>query len=108
MPHLYPSICQEHLGCSHDLVIVNSAAMNTGAHIHVDKLTQIRGEWMNSAFAFLLHKLQKPKVGFPSTSALPTPVDKMKQYILKAIYFLSKYNSIARYLADYEEVRRSQ
>ena len=63
---------------------------------------------MNSAFAFLLHELQKPKVGFPSTSALPIPVDKMKQYILKTIYFLSKHNTISRYLAADEEVRCSR
>lgn len=42
---------------------------------------------MNSAFAFLLHELQKPKFGFRSASALPNPADEMKQYILKAIFF---------------------
>lgn len=44
---------------------------------------------MDSAFVLLPHKLQEPRfILSSSTTVPPTPVNKMKHYVLKAIFFL--------------------
>ena len=93
-PHLYPFICWWILGSFHVLAVVDSAAMNIGAHVSVEIVlswytpkSRIAESYANSVFSFLrnvrtvlhsgctsLHSCEQCGAGGLVTKSCPTPV----------------------------------